>query len=135
MNGRVAFNFAPDSGKSDYHVMRPRHIIYPQLLGYDIQSSQLDDDLLVREWRRLQQDESRGQQWNPLKNCVWRSLEYAHGEIPMTQDEARKILASVPVPTGMSITAAPPGPWYRRAYDWVDDSWGDFEHWLEETLP
>lgn len=134
VTGRVALNFAPESGKSDYQVMHPRHIVYPQWLGYDIKSSQFEDELLVREWRRLQRDPNRGQQWNPLQNCVWRSLEYAHGEIPVTLVEAEKLLGKMPVRTDVTITAAPPGPWYRQAYHWVSDSWGEFEDWLEDAL-
>lgn len=134
VTGRVALNFAPESGKSDYQVIMPRNIVYPHLIGYDIKSSQLDDELLVREWRRLQRDPNRGQRWNPIKNCVWRTLEYAHGEIPMTLGEAIKYLNSRPVRTDVTITAAPPGPWYQQAYDWVGDSWGEFEDWLAHAL-
>ncbi len=134
VTGRVALNFAPESGKSDYQVMLPRQIIYPHVAGYDMKSSQLDDELLVREWRRLQRDPTRGQQWNPIKNCIWRSVEYANAEMEPTLAEAVKYLNSTPLPTDMSITAAPPEPWYKEAYHWVGDNWGDFEDWLTKAL-
>jgi hypothetical protein len=88
----------------------------------------------VREWRRLQRDPNRGPRWNPLQNCVWRTLEYAHGDIPITLGEALKYLDSRPVRTDVIITAAPPDPWYERAYDWVGETWGEFEDWLTNAL-
>ncbi|MFO1501700.1 MAG: RHS repeat-associated core domain-containing protein [Verrucomicrobiota bacterium] len=134
VKGRLALNFAPESGKSDYQVLMPRNIIYPHVAGYDIKSTQLEDELLLREWKRLQNDPKRGPRWNPIQNCVWRTLEYAHGEIPMTLEDERKLLATAPVRTDVTMTAAPPGPWYKQAYNWVGDSWGEFEEWLEKAL-
>ena len=134
VKGRTALNFAPEFGKSDYQFVQPRNMVYPHLIGYDMKSSQLDDELLVREWERLKKDPKRGQQWNPIKNCVWRSIEYANAEIPMSLDEALKFLDQNPMRTDLSYNVAPPDPWYRRASDWVGNSWSDFEEWLTKAL-
>jgi len=134
VTGRLALNFAPESGKSDYQVIMPRNIVYPHVVGYDIKSSQFEDELLLKEWRRLQKDPNRGPEWNPLQNCIWRTLEYAHGEAPLPLSEAKKMLAKMPVRNDVYITAAPPAPWYEEAYDYVSDSWGGFEKWLEQAL-
>ena len=136
VTGRVALNFAPEgSGKSDFQVFRPRQIFYPSWFGYDIKSSRLDDELLVREWERLRKDPTRAQQWNPIKNCVWRSIEYANAEIPLSQEDVKKLLAnSGPGPSDAAFNAAPPGPWYKEAANFVSDSWGDFESWLSKVI-
>jgi RHS repeat-associated protein len=130
--GRLALNFAPESDASDFQIYQPRGIIYPHLLSYTIESSQLEDELLLREWKRLRADPNRAQQWNPLKNCVWRSIEYANMEIPMTAQETRKFIDATPLPSGLSFNAAPPPPWYERPFVWIGDTWGEFEEWLEE---
>jgi RHS repeat-associated protein len=76
VNGSLALNFSPESGKSDYQIYPTNQIPYPHWTYCTYSSSQQADQTLLNQWKNMQNNPQNYPSWGPFHNCIWCSFKY-----------------------------------------------------------
>jgi hypothetical protein len=76
VNGSLALNFSPESGKSDYQIYPTNQIPYPRWTYCTYSSSQQADQTLLNQWKNMQNNPQNYPSWGPFHNCIWCSFKY-----------------------------------------------------------